>query len=64
MAWMERRLFVFGKEVIRVAVEDHFPDPLHRDQRFGDQLGGIQQIEVKRKFILFRDQLQPSSYSG
>lgn len=55
---MERRLFVFGEEVIRIAVKHHFPDPLYRNQRLGDQLGGIQQIEVKRLFILFRDQLQ------
>jgi hypothetical protein len=55
---MEGRLFVFGKEVVRVAVEDHFADPLHRHQRLGDQLGGIEQVEVKIKFILFGDQLQ------
>ncbi len=41
MPWMEGRLFVFGKEVVRVAVEDHFADPLHRHQRLGDQFGGI-----------------------
>ena len=58
MAWVERRLFVFGEEVIRIAVKHHFPDPLYRNQRLGDQLGGIEQIEVKRLFILFRDQLQ------
>jgi hypothetical protein len=33
-------------------VEDHFADPLHRHQRLGDQLGGIEQVEVKIKFIL------------
>ncbi|STS81930.1 Uncharacterised protein [Klebsiella pneumoniae] len=58
MSGMEGRLFIFGKEVIRVAVEDHSANPLHRHQRLGDQLGGIEQVEVKSKFILFGDQLQ------
>ena len=57
MPGMEGRLFVFGKEVIRVAIKDHLTDALHRNQRFRDELGGIQQIEIKSKFILFRDQL-------
>ena len=57
MPRMERRLFVFGKKVIRVAIEDHLTDALHRDQRFRNQLGGIQQIEIKSKLVLFRDQL-------
>ena len=30
MTWMEGRLFVFGKEVIRVAIEHHFADTLNR----------------------------------
>ena len=61
---MERRLFIFGKEVIRVAVEDHFAHPLHRHQRLGDQLGWVQQIEVEGKLILFGDQLQAELILG
>ena len=42
MAGMEGDLFVFGEEIIGVAVQYHFTDALNRNQRFGDQLGGIQ----------------------
>ncbi len=48
----------FGKEVIRVAVEDHSANPLHRHQRLGDQLGGIEQVEVKANSFSSGDQLQ------
>lgn len=64
MSGMEGRLFVFGKEVIRVAVEDHFPHPQHRHQRLGDQLGRVQQVEVEGKLILFGDQLQAELILG
>ncbi|CCJ84202.1 hypothetical protein BN133_579 [Cronobacter dublinensis 582] len=57
MPRMERRLFVFRKEVIRVAVQHHFADQLHRHQLFRDKLGGIQQVEVEFKLIFFRDEL-------
>ncbi|MPN52438.1 hypothetical protein SDC9_200099 [bioreactor metagenome] len=42
MAGMKGDLFVFGEEIIGVAVEYHFTDALHRNQRFGDQFGRIQ----------------------
>ena len=57
MARMEGHLFVFGKEVIRVTIEHHFANPLHRHQRFWDQFRRVEQVEIKLELILFRDQL-------
>ena len=58
VARMESSLFVFGEEVIRVAVEDHFADALHRHQLFRNQLGRIQQVKIIFEFIFFRDELE------
>ncbi|MOA25968.1 hypothetical protein D3C78_1467280 [compost metagenome] len=54
---MERHLFVFGKEIIGVAVEHHFADQLYRNQLFRDEFGGVQQVKIKFELILFRNQL-------
>ena len=59
MPWVECRLFVLGKEIVRVAIEHHFADQLHRNQLLGNKLGRIQQIEIEFEFVLFRDQLKP-----
>ncbi|CCK06684.1 hypothetical protein BN128_514 [Cronobacter sakazakii 696] len=64
MARMERGLFVFGEEVIRVAVQHHFADQLHRHQLFRDELGGIEEVKIKLKFVLFRDQLHAEFIFG
>lgn len=55
MFGMEGCLFIFGKEVIWVVVEDYFVNLLYWYQCFGDQFGGIEQVEVKSKFIFFGD---------
>ncbi|MOA01014.1 hypothetical protein D3C78_1203990 [compost metagenome] len=59
MTRVERHLFVFGKEIIGVAVEYHFANQLYRDQLFRDELGGIEQVKIKFELILLRNQLQP-----
>ncbi|MNC08538.1 hypothetical protein D3C75_561320 [compost metagenome] len=53
MARMERRLFVFGKEIIRVAIERHFAHQVNRDQFFRDQFSGVQQVKVILEFVFF-----------
>ena len=58
MPRMESRLFVFSKEVIRVAIEHHFADTLNGHQFFRDQFGWIEKIEVELEFIFFRNQLE------
>ena len=58
MPRVERGLLVFGKEVIRVAVEHHFTHQLHRHQLFRDQLRRVQKVEIELKFVLFRYELQ------
>ena len=58
MTWMECCLFVFGKEVIRVAIEHHFADTLNGHQFFRDKFGWIEKIEVELEFIFFRNQLE------
>ena len=58
MPRVECGLFVFGKEVIRVAVEHHFTHQLNRHQLFWDQLRRVKQVEIELKFILFRYELQ------
>ncbi|MNR10197.1 hypothetical protein D3C85_1264330 [compost metagenome] len=54
---MECHLLVFGKEVVRIAIEHHFADQLYRDQFFREQFGGVQQVKIKFELILFRNQL-------
>ena len=58
MTWMECCLFVFGKEVIRIAIEHHFANTLNGYQFFRDEFGWIEKIEVKLEFIFFRNQLE------
>ncbi|MNT49463.1 hypothetical protein D3C72_1863190 [compost metagenome] len=57
MTRVERHLFVFGKEIVGVAVEHHFADQLYRNQLFRDEFGGVQQVKIKFELILFRNQL-------
>ncbi len=64
MARVKRRLFVFGKEVIRIAIQHHFAYPLNRHQRLGDQLGRVEQIKIKLELVLLWDQLQPQLVLG
>ena len=58
MPRVERGLFVFGKEIIRVAVEHHFTHQLNRHQLFRDQLRRVKQVEIELKFVLLRNELQ------
>ena len=48
VAGMEGDLLGLGEEVVDVAVEHHLADDLERDDLFGDQLGGIQHVELER----------------
>lgn len=55
----EGNLFGFGEEVIRVAIEHHTPYFLHRHELFGDQLGGVEDIEAELLRLLLGEHLQP-----
>ncbi len=55
---MECCLFVFGKEVIRIAIEHHFADTLNGHQFFRDKFSWIKKVEVELKFIFLRNQLE------
>ncbi len=55
---MESRLFVFGKEVIRIAIEHHLADTLNGHQFFRDKFSWIKKVEVELKFIFLRNQLE------
>ena len=58
MPRMESRLFVFGKEVIRIAIEHHLADTLNGHQFFRDKFSWIKKVEVELKFIFLRNQLE------
>ena len=55
---MESRLFVFGKEVIRITIKHHFANTLNGHQFFRDKFSWIKKVEVELKFIFFRNQLE------
>ncbi len=57
MSGMKSDLFIFGEEIIRIAVQHHFTDALHRNQLFRDQLGRVEQVKIELKFIFFGNQL-------
>ena len=57
MTWMECCLFVFGKEVIRVAMST-ICRHAERAPVFRDKFGWIEKIEVELEFIFFRNQLE------
>ncbi|MNH14622.1 hypothetical protein D3C77_368800 [compost metagenome] len=50
-------LLGFSKEIVRIAVEHHLAQRDHRHQFFGDDLGRVEQVEIKCMLILFRDDL-------
>jgi hypothetical protein len=57
MAGMKRDLFGFGEEVVRVAVQRHAADRLHRHELLGHQLGRVEQVEVEFARVGRVDQL-------
>jgi hypothetical protein len=54
---MKSHLLGFREEIIRVAIQRHLADALHRDDFLRNQLGGIQQVEIEFVFICFRNEL-------
>ncbi|MNN15184.1 hypothetical protein D3C81_1282840 [compost metagenome] len=57
MPGAEGDLFGFGEEIVRVTVEHHLAQWCHRHQLFRDDLGRVEQVEVKFMLILFGDDL-------
>ncbi len=56
---MKSDLFIFGEEIIRITIQHHFTDALHRNQLFWDQLGRVEQVKIELEFVFFRNELQP-----
>ena len=54
---IEGDLLGLGEVVVRVTVQHHLADRHHRHQRFGDQLGRIEDIEVEAVLVLLLDHL-------
>ena len=62
---MERHLFRFGEEVVRVPVQDHPADRANRNLFFGNEFRGHPgDREIEGEFIAFRDQLDPEFPPG
>ena len=59
VARMKGYLLGLREKVIGVAIECQFANALDRDQFFGNDLGGIQQIEIERLLIFFLNDLYP-----
>src|SRR5262245_60186058 len=57
MAWVKSDLLGLREEIIGVTVEGQLADVFDRDQFFGNDFGGVEQIEVKCMFVLFLDDL-------
>jgi hypothetical protein len=57
MAGVEGHLFGLGEEVVRVAVEHQPADLLHGHHLFGNELGGVEQVEAQRVFLVLRNHL-------
>lgn len=64
MPRMESRLFVFSKEVIRVAIEHHFADTLNGHQFFRDKFAGSRRSKSNLNSSSSGINWKPSSYSG
>ena len=58
------RLLGFGKEVVGIAVQHHAPHDLHRHQGFGDEFGGVQDVEVELVGVFFGHDLQTQFKRG
>ncbi len=57
MADVEGGLLGLGEEVVRVAVEGHLAELLHRHQLLGDDFGRVQQVEVELVLVGLLDHL-------
>ena len=60
----ERDLLGLREEVVRIAIEDHASDALHRDQLFGNDLGGIEHVEREGSRFLLREGLDAELVLG
>jgi hypothetical protein len=58
VAGMECHLLGLREEAIRVPVQGQPTDALHRDQLLGHDLGRVEQVEVERVLVGFRNDLQ------
>ena len=47
-----------GEITVRIAVEHHLSDTLHRDDLFGDQLGWIENVETERVGLAIAEELK------
>jgi hypothetical protein len=54
---MEGDLLGLGEKVVRVAVKGQLPEALDRNQLFGNDFGGIKQVEVECILVLFLNDL-------
>ena len=59
VARMKGHLLGLREKVIGVAIEGQLANAPDRDQFFGNDFGGIQQIEIERLLILFLNDLYP-----
>jgi hypothetical protein len=55
---VKRHLLGLGEIVLRVAIEGQLSDAPNRDELFGNELGGVEEIEVELEFVLLLDNLQ------
>ncbi|CAJ8857246.1 Uncharacterised protein [Burkholderia pseudomallei] len=54
---MKRHLLGFREEIVRIAIERHLADQLHRHRFLRNQLGRIEQIEAERVLVARLDDL-------
>lgn len=58
MPGMERHLFGLREEVLRTAIQCHLAHPAHRNELLGDQLGGVEEVELEGiRLLLLLDDL-------
>ncbi len=60
----EGDLLCLGEEVVRVSVQRHLPDAAHRHELFGDELGGVEDVEGELVLVLFFDDLDAELVLG
>lgn len=59
----EGHLLSFREEVVRITVQNHFPNSLNGYEFFWNKFARIQKVEVKFEFIFFLDNLPKYAYS-
>ena len=63
MRHAERHLLRFGEEVVGIPVQ-HQPTDRNDHELFGDDLGGVEDVEGEALGLFFGEDLKPSSHSG